>query len=153
MSFLVPGLLFGLVLAAAPIIIHLLNRRRFIRIAWGPMEFLKQTLRTNRKRLRIEQWLLLALRTLAVLVLLFAVARPIGKGLQLAGLLKLEGRASRVIVIDDSLSMGHRPGGITTHSRAIEVASRILHNRNSGWHHGHRDHEPLAAARSRCAAR
>ncbi|MEZ6057021.1 MAG: BatA domain-containing protein [Planctomycetaceae bacterium] len=126
MSFLVPGLLFGLLLAAAPIIIHILNRRRFIRVDWGPMEFLKKTLRSNRKRLRIEQWLLLALRTLAVALLILAVARPMGQGLNLAGMLKLQSRASRVVVIDDSLSMGHRRAGVSALDRAEAVAARIL---------------------------
>ena len=41
-------MLFGLLLASAPIIIHLLNRRRFIRVDWAPMEYLKLTLKANR---------------------------------------------------------------------------------------------------------
>ncbi len=69
MHFLAPLLLAGTVLATAPIIIHLLNRRRFIRVDWAPMEYLKLTLKTNKRRLKLEQWLLLALRTLAVLAL------------------------------------------------------------------------------------
>jgi hypothetical protein len=54
MSFLAPALLTGLVLASAPIIIHLLNRRRFLRVEWGPMKYLKLTLKSNRRRLRLE---------------------------------------------------------------------------------------------------
>ena len=94
MSFLLPSLLFGLLLASAPIIIHLLNRKRFIRVDWAPMRYLKLTLKTNKRRLQIEQWILLALRTLAVMLLVFAVARPVGKGTNLAGMLRLTGRAS-----------------------------------------------------------
>lgn len=60
MHFLAPLLLAGTVLATAPIIIHLLNRRRFIRVNWAPMEYLKLTLKTNKRRLKLEQWLLLA---------------------------------------------------------------------------------------------
>jgi len=61
MQFLAPLLLTGTVLATAPIIIHLLNRRRFIRVDWAPMEYLKLTLKTNKRRLKLEQWLLLAI--------------------------------------------------------------------------------------------
>src|SRR5690606_40054392 len=97
MSFLAPALLTGLVLASAPIIIHLLNRRRFLRVDWGPMKYLKLTLKSNRRRLRLEQWLLLAVRTLAVVMLFLAVARPVGSAANLAGFLQVQGRASRVI--------------------------------------------------------
>ena len=54
MSFLAPWMLFALVLASAPIIIHLLNRRRFLRVDWAPMKYLKLTLKSNRRRLRLH---------------------------------------------------------------------------------------------------
>jgi hypothetical protein len=126
LTFLYPSLLFGLLLASAPIIIHLLNRKRFIRVDWAPMKYLRLTLKTNRRRLQIEQWLLLALRTLAVMALIFAIARPVGKGTNLAGMLRLSGRASRVIVIDDSLSMGNKQTTTVTFDRARRTAGEIL---------------------------
>jgi hypothetical protein len=126
MHFLAPVLLTGTVLATAPIIIHLLNRRRFIRVDWAPMEYLKLTLKTNRRRLRLEQWLLLAIRTLAVLALFLAVARPISSGTNLAGFLAVEGRASRVIVLDDSLSMSYQPAEQSAFSRAQNAVRQVL---------------------------
>jgi hypothetical protein len=58
-----PGFLVaGVALASIPIIIHLLNRRRFKIIRWAAMDFLLQAMRKNRRRLRFEQWLLLATR-------------------------------------------------------------------------------------------
>ncbi len=110
MTFLSPLLLSGLALASAPVIIHLLNRRRFIRIDWAPMNFLKLTIRKNRRRIQIEQWLLLAVRVLAVAALFFAVARPTISNNALAQLLAAQGRAARFIVIDDSLSIGGTVG-------------------------------------------
>ncbi len=77
MTFLSAGLLGGLLLATVPIIIHILNRRRFLVIDWPPMKYLKLTLKKNRKRIRIEQMILLAMRTLAVILLILAVARPV----------------------------------------------------------------------------
>lgn len=126
MHFLAPLLLTGTVLATAPIIIHLLNRRRFIRVDWAPMEYLKLTLKTNRRRLRLEQWLLLAIRTLAVLALFLAVARPISSGTNLAGFLAVEGRASRVIILDDSLSMSYQTGEQSAFSRAQNAVRQVL---------------------------
>ena len=126
MSFLAPALLTGLLLASAPIIIHLLNRRRFLRVDWAPMKYLKLTLKSNRRRLRLEQWLLLAVRTLAVIMLFLAVARPIGSGANLAGFLQVQGRASRVVMIDDSLSMGYQSGGKPAFDRAKQAAAAVI---------------------------
>src|SRR5690349_16230736 len=77
MAFLNAFFLGGLVLASVPIIIHLLNRRRFMRVDWAPMKYLKLTIKTNRRRLRIEQLILLAVRTLVVILIVLAVARPV----------------------------------------------------------------------------
>jgi hypothetical protein len=126
MSFLAPALLWAVVLASAPIIIHLLNRRRFIRVDWAPMKYLKLTLKANRRRLRIEQWILLAVRTLAVAALIFAIARPMSSTTDLAGFLKVQGRASRVLVIDDSLSMTNETQGVTAFTRAKQAAEQIV---------------------------
>ena len=126
MPFLAPLLLFGAVFAAAPIIIHLLNRRQFKLVEWAPMEYLKLTLRTNRRRLQLEQWILMAIRTLLILILIFAVARPFLSGSSAAAWLSLGGRTSRVIVIDDSLSMGLLAGGQSTFERSAEQAAALI---------------------------
>ena len=126
MPFLAPILLFGAVFASAPIIIHLLNRRRFTLVEWAPMEYLKLTLRTNRRRLQLEQWILLAIRTLVILLLIFAVARPFLSGNAAGSWLSLGGRTSRVILIDDSLSMGLTTAGDSALKRASEQAALLI---------------------------
>ena len=52
--------------AAVPIIIHLLNRKRYVVINWAAMRFLLAAQKKNVRRLKLEQWLLLATRTLLV---------------------------------------------------------------------------------------
>lgn len=126
MPFLAPLLLFGAVFAAAPIIIHLLNRRQFKLVEWAPMEYLKLTLRTNRRRLQLEQWILMAIRTLLILILIFAVARPFFSGNAAAAWLSLGGRTSRVILIDDSLSMGLTAAGESAFQRSSEQAATLI---------------------------
>ena len=126
MPFLAPILLGGLIFASAPIIIHLLNRRRFKLVEWAPMQYLKLTLRTNRRRLQLEQWILLAIRTLVILLLIFAVARPFLSGNAAASWLSVGGRTSRVIVIDDSLSMGLTTDGESAFKRATEQAATLV---------------------------
>ena len=58
----------GAVCAAGPVIIHLLNRRRYRVVHWAAMDFLRSALKRNRKILQIRDLILLALRTLAVLL-------------------------------------------------------------------------------------
>jgi hypothetical protein len=131
MSFLAAPLLFGLVLAGLPVLIHLLNRRRFQVIDWAPMKYLKLTLRTNRRRIQIEQILLLILRTLLIIILILAIARPVLSRVGLGGWLARRARTSRVIVIDTAMNTGYRVGGRSALDRAKEAAAEILANTGS----------------------
>src|SRR3954462_1015351 len=64
----------GGALVSAPIIIHLINRMRFRRGKWAAMEFLLKAQKRMRRKLIIEQLILLLLRCLLVFLvgLLFA---------------------------------------------------------------------------------
>src|SRR4051812_37818031 len=68
----------GLAAVSIPIIIHILNRRRFKTVTWAAMDFLLRAMKKNRRRLRFEQWVLLATRCLLVFLLGLALARPLG---------------------------------------------------------------------------
>jgi len=127
MHFLSAPLLFGLALAAVPLIIHLLNRRRFELVEWAPMKYLKLTIRSNRRRMRIEQLLLLLLRTLAIALLVLIVARPVLSRQASGAWLSHRSRASRIIVLDDSLSMGYRHNGRTALDLGKAAVSELLH--------------------------
>jgi len=76
-SFLNIALLGGLAAVAAPIIIHLLNRRSAKLVDWGAMRFLLDSLRSRKKRIQLEEALLMAARCLLVAVLVLCVARPL----------------------------------------------------------------------------
>src|SRR5215510_13312634 len=71
-------LLIAAALISIPIIIHLINRMRFKRIKWAAMEFLLKAQKRTRRRLIIEQLLLLALRCLLVALAGWLVARFLG---------------------------------------------------------------------------
>jgi hypothetical protein len=66
----------GAAAASGPIVIHLLNRRRFRIVHWAAMDFLREAIRRNRRILELRDMLLLVLRTLAVLLFGLALARP-----------------------------------------------------------------------------
>src|SRR5439155_11244454 len=62
-GFITPAFaLAGLLLASIPIIIHILNRRRYKTVPWAAMEFLLRAMKKNRRRLKFERWLRLATR-------------------------------------------------------------------------------------------
>jgi hypothetical protein len=76
-SFLNLALLGGLAAVAVPIIIHLLNRRSAKRVDWGAMRFLLDSLLSRKKRIQLEEALLMAARCLLVALLALCVARPL----------------------------------------------------------------------------
>src|SRR5436190_18667939 len=80
MNFLNPLFLFGLAAAAIPVLIHLFTRRKPREIRFPSLDFLAEVNQSEIRRLRLKQWLLLALRTLAVALLAMAMARPSLKG-------------------------------------------------------------------------
>src|SRR6516225_8720235 len=110
MTFLSPLLIWGTLLGAIPLIIHLLNRRRFRWVEWAPMRYLKLTIQRNRRRIELEQLLLLLLRIALPVVLFFYLARPVVNPTGLEQWLGTGGRSSQVVLIDDSLSMGYAAG-------------------------------------------
>lgn len=98
MSFLQPLFLAGLALAALPVVIHLINQRRYQTVRWGAMMFLLAAHRMSQGFARLRQWLILLFRVLAVACLAFVIARPLAGGwLGLAS----AGRADTTIVLLD----------------------------------------------------
>lgn len=76
MIFLKLIMLFGLAALAIPVIIHLLNRSKARQLDWGAMRFLLASLVARRRRLILEELVLLVLRCLAVALIALAMARP-----------------------------------------------------------------------------
>jgi len=125
-ALLTPGLFAaGAAAMSAPILIHLLARRRFRIVRWAAMDFLLQADRQNRRRVRMEEWILLALRCLAILLIGLALARPFFRP---AGLGALGGsqRTERVFLIDDSFSMGYEADGKTPFADAKTAVRRLI---------------------------
>ncbi len=113
-----------------PILIHLINRRRFRKVPWAAMAFLIAASRRSARRVRLEHFLLLALRMGLVLAAGLAVARPYfaneSFGVRAA-------RVHRIFLLDNSLSMqAKRPDGRTRFDAAHVVAQKLLGSFASG---------------------
>ena len=85
MSFLQPLLLARLPLVALPIIIHLINQRRYQTIRWAAMMFLLAANRMSRGYARLRQWLIMAFRMAAIAGLDFRGGPAAGRRLARAG--------------------------------------------------------------------
>lgn len=125
-----PALLGWLAAAAAPLVIHLLSRRRYQEAPWAAMQFLLAAIRKNARRLLIEQWLLLALRTLALILIVLAAAEPVWE--QAALHLGSGARVHKLLVLDGSYSMAYRPADMSLFDRARELAARIVQESSLG---------------------
>lgn len=126
LAFLHPALLWGLTLGAIPILLHLLQRRRYRVRRWAAMEFLRASVRRSSRRLRIEQWLLLLVRALILMLAALALARPVWHSPRW-GWLGSRAAAQVVLVLNDSYSMGwHGARGPTQAEQARERALELI---------------------------
>ncbi|MFP4056653.1 MAG: BatA domain-containing protein [Candidatus Brocadiia bacterium] len=129
-TFVNPWALSGLLLASAPVIIHLLNRRRFKVVEWAAMEYLLASNRRNFRRIRLEQLILLALRVLLVALLILLVSRPRVARQAIAGLAERDRFV--LLVFDNSMSMGYRDGSTSSYDRALSFAEQLMASLRDG---------------------
>ena len=95
----------GAALVSTPIIIHLINRMRFRRVKWAAMEFLLKAQKRMRRKMIIEQLILLFLRCFLVFLLGLLFARFLGFD-------PLSGKETRptahIVILDDTPSMADK---------------------------------------------
>jgi hypothetical protein len=124
MHFLYPVFLFALISLAIPVIIHLFNFRRYQKVYFSNVQFLKEIQEQQASRRNLKERLILASRLLALLFLVFAFARPYIPGKNAAN----AGRQQAISVfVDNSYSMQtlNKEGTLLDEAkrRAKEIAS------------------------------
>jgi len=124
MSFFNPWMLLAGLGIALPILAHLLNRQKVRTTDWAAMQFLNRNIQVRSRQLRIRDILLLVLRCLALLLLVFALARPVWKDGGF-GFIPGDSRAGVVIAIDASYSMEQGAEGATRFDRALKMVDII----------------------------
>src|SRR5437016_5131121 len=135
-GFITPAFaLAGALLVSVPIIIHILNRRRYRIINWAAMDFLLRAMKKNRRRLRFEQWLLLLTRCAVLALLGLALARPLAcNESSLAGIAATKS-GLHVIILDNSYSMAYesdRPDAKTNLDQAKRIAKGLIDRLSAG---------------------
>ena len=124
MNFFNPTVLFGLIAASIPLILHIINLRKLKKVEFSSLKFLKELQKTRIKRLKIKRLLLLILRTLAIASIVIAFARPtIDSPLPL---LSNYSTTSTVILLDNSASMNISDAHGNRFNQAKNEVRRIL---------------------------
>jgi hypothetical protein len=114
----------GAVCAAVPIVLHLLNRRRFRVVEWAAMQFLREALQRRRRIMEIRDLLLMFLRAAAILLFGLALARPFFAARQEQ--LDAGQPIHAVILIDNSLSMAYQALDGSLLDRAKQRAASFI---------------------------
>ncbi|MFQ5798700.1 MAG: BatA domain-containing protein [Bacteroidota bacterium] len=125
MTFLNPLVLLGLLAASIPIILHLLNLRKLRTIEFSTITFLKELQKSKMRRIKIRQWLLLALRTLLIILVVLAFARPAIKG-TIPGAIGTHAHTTVVLLLDDSFSLSVSDEHGQRWKRAKEFALHLV---------------------------
>lgn len=123
MTFLNPAYLYGLGAALLPLLIHLLNRRRAVTVPFSNVALLRQLQQDRMRRVKLRQIVLLILRTLILLLIALAFARPALRGSAPGG---AHVRTAAALLLDQSYGMGYRTPTGRLFDRARSRAEEAL---------------------------
>ena len=101
MNFLFPTFLFGLLAIAIPVIIHLFNFKKYKKVYFTNVAFLKELKQESDSKSKLKEWLILAMRILAITCLVLAFAQPIIP----SKLKNIQGEKAISVFVDNSFSM------------------------------------------------
>ena len=76
MQFKQPEILYALLLLIIPILVHLFQLQRFVKIPFTNVKFLKTIEKKTRKSAHLKKWLILLTRLLLFTCLIFAFSQP-----------------------------------------------------------------------------
>lgn len=99
MQFKHPEILYFLALLIIPILVHLFQLQRFVKVPFTNVAFLQKIVAQTRKSSQIKKWLILATRLLALVTVIIAFAQPFFSNK------KNNEKVSTLFYIDNSLSL------------------------------------------------
>src|SRR5215210_1447223 len=121
-SFLHPWVLAGLAAAAIPILLHLLARREPPTVVFPAVRYLVTTTREHQRRLKLQNWLLLCLRTLLIVLVVLAAAAPSIPETGVSG----HAPSALVLIVDNSPSSSAVNQGTPTFRQLIAAARQVV---------------------------
>ena len=130
MGFLNPIFLFGILAAAVPLFIHLWSRRQAKTVDFSSLMFLLVAHRQSVRRIQLKHLLILLLRMAIIILIAVALARPLLKSPFL--LADARAKASNVIILDNSYSMGYQGIQGERFEKARTIAREVIHSLRRG---------------------
>ncbi len=131
MGFLNGILLFGIAGTLVPLLIHLFQRRKTLRMDFPSLRFLRELNQRQMRRLNLRRILLLIVRMLLVATVAFALARPTLKG-GLASIFPEDAPRSVALIVDRSGSMSLQSEAGTLSEQALARAREVLDRLDAG---------------------
>ena len=129
MQFKHPELLYALFLLIIPIFIHLFQLRKFQKVAFTNVSFLKKVTIETRKSSQLKKWITLVTRMLIFICLIIAFAQPFS-----ASKSALSQNKETVIYIDNSFSMQLKGSEGALLKRALQqLYSQSIRSKNLSW--------------------
>lgn len=123
MNFLFPTFLFGLAAIAIPIIIHLFNFRKYKKVYFTNVQFLKELKQESDSKSKLKEYLILACRILAITCLVLAFAQPFIPGKSKVA----QGEKAISVYVDNSFSMENvnKKGSLLENAKqhAVDIAN------------------------------
>lgn len=131
MVFLNPTVLFGLLAASIPVILHFLNLRKIKKVEFSSLAFLKELQKSKIKKIKFKQWLLLLLRILIIVFLVSSFARPTIESIGINGTGSIA-KTTAIFILDDSYSMSVVDENGSHFNHAKSIISNLLSTFNDG---------------------
>ena len=131
MIFLNPAVLFGLVAATIPVIIHLFNLRKLKKIEFSTLVFLKELQKNKIRKIKLKQWILLALRVLIILFAVMAFARPALQSVKIGGTTSAA-KTTAIFILDDTFSMSVVDQKGSYFNQAKEIINQVISQLQEG---------------------
>lgn len=129
MTFLNPSILFGLIAASLPVILHFLNLKKLKKVDFSTLIFLKELQKNKIRKIKLKQWLLLLLRILIIITLVIAFARPTVKSDWIG---TSAAKTTAVFIIDNTFSMSVVTNEGSYLNKSKQIAKELLNNFKSG---------------------
>ncbi len=130
MNFLNPAVLIGLIAAAIPVLLHILNLRKLKTVEFSTLRFINELKKTQIKRLKLKQIILLILRILIIVSIVLAFSRPVIQ--RKLPVFQSYSKSSAVIIVDNSISMDLTDENGSRFTQAKNAANSIIEHLSDG---------------------
>jgi hypothetical protein len=128
MPFLAPWFMLASAVAAVPLALHLLHRRRPQPVPFSTIRFLREAIASTRRSRNLTNLLTLLMRVFIILLLAAAFSQPIVRFTSFIA----EGKRTVVIVLDGSASMQFKDGERSVFEQGKDWALKLVGSLNEG---------------------